>query len=97
MRQSVINSYIAPLQKLLIRTDPEHSTAKESFNEQEMSQNGLWGKLQCQREPISEDPTTKRRLHRGGLVRCGYLRTRGCPQGRTSFTIKACFEDVLSE
>jgi len=24
-----------------------------------MSQNGLWGKLQCQREPIQEDPTTK--------------------------------------
>ena len=57
MRQSVINSYIAPLQKLLITTD--HSTAKESFNEQEMSQNGLWGKLQCQRETIPEDPTTK--------------------------------------
>ena len=59
MRQSVINSYIAPLQKLLIRTDPEHSTAEESFNEQEMSQNGIWRKLQSHKEPISEDATTK--------------------------------------
>src|SRR6218665_1195344 len=97
MRQSVINSYIAPLQKLLIRTDPEHSTAKESFNEQEMSENGLWEKLQCHREPFQRIQPLRRRLHRGGLVRCGYLRTRGCPQGRISFTIKACFEDVLSE
>jgi len=45
MRQSVINSYIAPLQKLLIRTNSEHITAKESFSEQEMSQNGIWGKI----------------------------------------------------
>src|SRR6218665_141523 len=47
--------------------------------------------------PFQRIQPLRRRLHRGGLVRCGYLRIRECPQGRTSFTVKACFEDVLSE
>src|SRR6218665_3901920 len=38
--------------------------------------------------PFQRIQPLRRRLHRGGLGRCGYLRTRGCPQGRILLLLK---------
>jgi len=71
--------YIAPFQRLLLGIAHEHSTAIKRLGEHKMSQSVLWGTSAVPKRAHYRVRSQPLRGHppRGGLVKCGHLRTTG--------------------